>query len=177
MEGITADTMVSSKELAIVLGLGIRRVQQLSQDGVLDSENGRYHLAKSVARYTETITKKESETDKAKETLDLSLKRAKVSMVVMEAKEMQGKMHRSEDVADMTEDLVYSIRAMLVALPGRLAVDVIRAKSAAEAAEIIRKEVHKVMSELATYKYDPKKYEERVRERRKWDASQGDDDD
>ena len=38
----------------------------------------------------------------------------------------------------------------------------------AEAAEIIRKEVHKVMRELAAYHYDPEKYAEKVNERRYW---------
>ena len=31
--------------------------------------------------------------------------------------------------------------------------------------EIIRKEVHAVMQDLSEYRYDPKKYEERVRAR------------
>ena len=39
----------------------------------------------------------------------------------------------------------------------------------------IRKEVSKVMRELAGYHYDPKKYEERVRERRDWSERDSDD--
>ena len=106
-----------------------------------------------------------------------SIKKAKAIVAVMEAQELQGKMHRSEDVADMTEDLIFAIRGMLVALPGRLAVDTAAANTPAEASEIIRKEVYKVMSELSEYKYDPKKYEERVRERKAWDMSESDVDD
>ena len=83
----------------------------------------------------------------------------------MEVEELQGKRHRSEDVAAMTEDLIYTIRGALLALPGRLAVDTSTAKSPNEAAEIIRKEVHAVMQDLSEYRYDPKKYEERVRAR------------
>ena len=55
--------------------------------------------------------------------------------------------------------------------------DVAVVKKPAEAAEIIRKEVHAIMRELANYRYDPEKYEERVRERRKWEAGGGDIDD
>lgn len=94
----------------------------------------------------------------------------------MEANELKGKMHRSEDVSALTEDLVYAIRSMLVALPGRLAVDVAEAADAAEAAIIIRREVHHLMEELAGYQYDPKKYEERVRERQSWEALHDDED-
>lgn len=73
----------------------------------------------------------------------------------------------------MTEDLVYTIRGVLKALPGRLAVDAASASSPSEAAEIIRKEVYQIMEELSHYRYDAKKYEERVRERRSWDVISG----
>ena len=79
-------------------------------------------------------------------------------------------MHRSEDVAAMTEDLIYTVRGSLMALPGRLAVDVTSAQTAAESADIIRAEVFKVMQELSQYRYDPQKYEERVRDRMKWET-------
>lgn len=65
-------------------------------------------------------------------------------------------------------DLVYVIRGMLMALPGRLAVDTAGAASAAETSEIIRVEVYKVLEELAAYKYDPEVYVQRVREREGW---------
>lgn len=174
-EKITLDTAVSAKELAIVLGLSTRRIQQLVQDGILEAvEKGKYHLAKSVSRYIALITKEQSESDKQRTEAEVSIKKAKAIVAVLEAKELQGKMHRSEDVADMTEDLIYTIRGMLLALPGRLAVDVSTTSTPAEAAEMIRTEVYKVMEEISQYQYDPKKYEERVRERRKWDAKGGD---
>ena len=46
----------------------------------------------------------------------------------------------------------------------------VNAKDAADTAEIIRSEVYKVMEELSQYKYDPAKYEEKVRERIKSEA-------
>lgn len=85
-------------------------------------------------------------------------------------------MHRSEDVEAVMTDLVYTIRSMLMALPGRLAVDVVSAKTAAEASEVIRAEVYKVLEELAGYKYDPEEYARRVRDREGWsDLSDGED--
>ena len=108
---------------------------------------------------------------------EIKIKKAKADIAELEAQELQGIMHRSEDVAAMTEDLIYTVRGLLMALPGRLAVDVAAVTTPAEAAEIIRKEVHALMRELANYQYDPEKYEERVRERRKWEAGGGDVDD
>lgn len=110
--------------------------------------------------------------ENAKSAAETSLKEAKAAIAQLEAAELQGKMHRSEDVAAMTEDLVFTLRSMLAALPGRLAVDVAAAESAAEAADIIRREVHAIMAEIVKYRYDPAKYEERVRERRKWEAAE-----
>lgn len=185
MEGdrITAETEVSTTELACVLGITGRRIRQMAEDGELDKvEKGRFHLCDSVQRYIrflskDTLSDNDLKLEKAKRTADVTLKAAKAQIAKMEADELSGKIHRSEDVAAMTEDLIYTIRAALLALPGRMAVDVAAAESPAEAAELIRKEVYKIMQELSGYRYDPQKYEERVRERQNWDALGSDCDD
>ena len=182
-EKITADTTVSTSELAVVLGLTGRRIQQLVQDGTLVTvERGRLPLADAVQRYIKflsagTVDKDDIEVEKARRKSEAVIKASRAAVAKMEVAELQGKMHRSEDVAAMTEDMIYNIRSMLLALPGRLAVDTSAAESAAEAAVIIRREVYAVMNELSHYQYDPQKYEERVRNRRNWDASNGRGDD
>lgn len=180
-EKITDNTEASTTELAMILGITARRVQQMAQDGtIIAVKRGRFNLAESVQRYIAFISSKDkdiSQQDRARQDAEVSIKKAKAVIAVMEAQELQGKMHRSEDVESMTEDLIYAIRGMLVALPGRLAVDTAAAETPAEVSEIIRKEVYKIMSELSEYKYDPKKYEERVRERKAWDMSESDVDD
>ena len=105
-----------------------------------------------------------------KRTAEAQLKASKAKIAKLEAQELEGKMHRSEDVAAMTEDLIFEIRGALIALPGRLAVDVAACGSAAEAADVVRREVNLVMGELANYQYAPQKYAERVRERMRWDT-------
>lgn len=180
---ITSETEVSTTELACVLGITGRRIRQLAEDGDLDKvEQGRFNLADSVQKYIKFVSRNEMseeevKLEKTRRTADVTLKASKARIAKMEADELQGKMHRSEDVAAMTEDLIYTIRSALLALPGRMAVDVSAAESPAEASELIRKEVYKIMGELAGYRYDPKKYEERVRERQNWDTIGRDDDD
>lgn len=179
---ITSETEVSSSELACVLGITGRNIRQLVEDGQLEKVDGRFILSDSVQRYVTFKSKKEKDDDeqrldKARRTAEVTLRASKAQIAKMEADELRGKMHRSEDVAALTEDLIYTVRGSLMALPGRLAVDVAATKTPAEAAEIIRKEVHALMRELANYQYDPEKYEERVRERRKWEAGGGDVDD
>lgn len=173
-EKIGDETEVSSTELAVVLGVTVRRVQQMAQDGTLSTaRKGRFLLADSVQRYIkflslEPVDEEDKKLEKARRVADATIKTSKATVAKLEAEELKGSMHRAEDVAAMTEDLVYTIRGALNALPGRLAVDVAATATPAEAAEVIRKEVHKVMRELARYHYDPQKYEERVRQRRDW---------
>ena len=174
MERITKDTLVSTSDLAAVFGKSARRIQQLTQDGIFKPvKRGRFNLKDSVAAYLEyendSKESDEIETSKAnKAREEARLKKAKADIETLRAEELQGRMHRSEDVAAITEDMIFSIRSALMAFPGRVAIDAHACGSAAEVADVLTKEIHKVMKELSEYEYDPAKYEERVRDREKW---------
>ena len=99
---------------------------------------------------------------------EADMKRSKADMAAMQLKELEGKMHRSEDVEAVTNDLVYTVRSMIMALPGRLAMDVVQVASANEASALIRAECYKILNELANYNYDPAVYQRRVRDREGW---------
>lgn len=178
-EKITEETEVSPAELAAVLRLTGRRVRQLAEDGVLRKNgSGRYKLIENVHLWHATAQPVDDEDQKLEKTRrksEVQIKASKAMVAKLEAEELKGIMHRAEDVAAITEDLVYTIRGALMALPGRLAVDVASCETPAEASDVIRREVYKIMRELASYHYDPKKYEERVRERRDWSERDGDD--
>jgi len=178
---------VKTADICAMTGKSNQWIGQLVSQGTLNKKStphgSLFDLLATMRAYTAMLEerlnsaeekKAESAAEKEKQEAEISIKKAKAIITVLEAKELQGKMHRSEDVAAMTEDLIYNIRSMLLALPGRLAVDVASTQDPAEAAEIIRREVYKIMEELSNYKYDPKKYEERVRERRSWDVESGD---
>ena len=177
-----ARVYVSQEFFAALEGLSRQHVGRLVAQGILTKENGKMELRKNhelLRTWRESQEEEKSVDDEKAEALkrksEAQLKQAKATIATLDAKERMGKMHRSEDVAAMTEDLIYAIRSALIALPGRLAVDVMEAKDSAEASEIIRTEIYKVMEELANYEYDPAKYEERVRERLRLEALDGDD--
>ena len=86
-------------------------------------------------------------TPKAEATLKLS----KAKIAKAQADELSGQMHRSEDVAAMTADLIYTIRGALMAFPGRVAIDAAAITDAAEEAEYLRKEVNNLCAHLAQY--------------------------
>ncbi|HCS73030.1 MAG TPA: hypothetical protein DIW17_04055 [Clostridiales bacterium] len=154
---ITAKTEVSTKEIALILGVTARWVQQLTQDGVLPTiGRNQYNLSETIQAYAEYRAGKIPDaTELEKAEAELSIKKANAVIKVLEAKELQRKMHRSEDVAALTEGLVFTIKEMLLALPERLAVDISTMNKPAEAANIIRNEVYAIMKELSQYKFDP----------------------
>lgn len=173
--------MVDSKTIAALFSMTDRRVQQLTKEGIItatkEGNANRYDLLPTIQKYIKylsdkangkELSKKDSETEDRKLEAEADLKRSKADMAALQLKELEGKMHRSEDVEALTLDLVFTVRSMLIALPGRLAVDVVGAKTASEASEIIREEVYKVLEELSNYKYDPEEYARRVRERQGW---------
>ena len=176
-QGLTTlndETLVNTTTMATVLGLTLRRVQQLIQDGTLETESrGKILLIENVQRYISyasngRISEEEQKLELAKKAADVKIKKARADILRLEAEELKGNFHRSEDVEAITTDLAMTIRAALTALPGRLAVEVAQHTSAEECSIIIRDQVNAVMDALSEYEYNPKRYEERVRQRRAW---------
>lgn len=171
---VTDETEVSTTELAMVIGVTARRVQQLNQDGTFQTiRRGHFLLADNVQRYISFISgsqmsEAERKMEQARKSAELKIKMAKADIAKLEADELKGNMHRSEDVAAIMEDMVMTIRSMLNALPGRLSAMCAKAETAEECSVIIREGIHSVMNELTKYTYDPAKYEKLVRERRDW---------
>jgi phage terminase Nu1 subunit (DNA packaging protein) len=173
--------------IAKLFGVSVRRVQQLTQEGIINTirvgNANRYDLLPTIQKYIKYLqdkangreAKKDDGSESRKLKAEVDLKESKAKMAELELKELEGKMHRSEDVEAMTVDLVYTIRSMIMALPGRLAVDVANAKTAPEASELIKKECHNILNELANYRYDPEAYKRRVRDRQGWRELEDDD--
>lgn len=168
---INDDTVVSTGTMAIILGITSRRVQQLVQDGTFKTaEKGKLFLIDDVHAYIDVITNKErtaeeKKVDRVKASAEAKLKVAKAVMAELQSKELQGKMHRSEDVQAFTQSLVDTIKQSLLSLPGRMSVELSLCETAEECSVIIKDTVKDVLRELSEYEYDPEKYEELVRER------------
>lgn len=183
----TNTKLVDSKTIAALFELTPRRIQQLTKEGIItatkEGNANRYDLLPTIQKYIRYLTakangrepsKKDAEIEGRRLEAEADLKRSKADIAALQLKELEGTMHRSEDVEAVMTDLV---RSMLVALPGRLAVDVSSAATAAEASDIIRAEVYKILEELAGYKYDPEVYARRVRDREGWSELSDDADD
>lgn len=179
--------LIEPKVLANIFGFeGVRRIDQLVQDGVIEPTivkvNGRsvrrYDLIPTVTKYIGHLQDKlKGRTDKTitaleyeqqKEEADIRYKVAKAQKIELELKELKGQLHASEDVDRITDDLILNIRAAILALPGKLAVDVAECETPAEASAVIKRSCNDVLNELSKYKYDPKRYKQLVRMREKW---------
>ncbi|MGM9598678.1 MAG: hypothetical protein ACI3VY_02025 [Faecousia sp.] len=183
---------VKTADICAMTGKTNQWIGQLTSQGVLNktktAHGTLYDLIETMRAYCDMLeqrieaaskpkkTEKEIKREEARAAADVSIKMSKASILKFEADELAGKMHRAEDVEQMTEQLIYTIRNAMVALPSRLAKDTAAATTAAETYEIIRKEVGEAMKEISDFKYDPAKYDELVRERRKLGQSNDEDD-
>ena len=179
---------VTKKDLAQLFGVTTKRIEQLASDGVFTSDGGnpaKYDLTENVrsyvnmlkekARSKRTAKKENPELEKDKLEGEARIKQAKAEMAELELKELQGELHRAEDVEAITTDHVLYFRSMLMALPGKLAVDLAGTHTAAEQSARVKQEINFVLDQLADYKYDPDEYAKRVRGRQGWkDLDDGD---
>ena len=154
---------IKRSDLAEVLGLTVQRIGQLAKDEVIvarsqmdDEEHmsRQYDLASSVQGY-------------------IKYKKAKARKAELEVEELEGKMHRSEDVELVVGDLISMMRGQLMALPGRLASRVVKLESVAKVIQVIQSEVYDTMNRLADYQYSAEAYAELVRSREGWNYDNG----
>ena len=171
----------STQTIAKIFGVSTRRVEQLKTEGIIKGEGKptRYDLFPTIQAYIKYLSDKANGREKKETTeklekrkleAEISWKRTKAEMAELELRELQGEMHRAEDVEALMTDHVLLIRSMILALPSRLAVDVSNAKTAADASEIIKAECYAMLNQLAAYEYNPEEYQRRVRERQGWDV-------
>lgn len=171
----------STQVIAKIFGVSTRRVEQLKTEGIIKGQGKptKYDLLPTIQAYIKHLSdkangreKKETtaELEKEKLSAEVALKKSKADMAELELRELQGEMHRAEDVEAIMTDHVLLIRSMILALPSRLAVDVSNARTAADASEIIKTECYAMLNQLAAYEYNPEEYQKRVRERQGWDV-------
>lgn len=185
---LTAGTpiYVTQADICTAFGKTKSRISQMTGDGIFHKtqtiHGALYNLFEAIKDYCVYLkdqAKKDNEEmaelDARKKKAEAEFKEAKATVAMLEADEFQGKMHRSEDVQAMTADLLFFIRGSITALAGRCATDCAASSDPAEVQKIIEREVFEILKDLSEYKYDPKRYDELVRERMKRDIGGSDD--
>lgn len=167
----------NTKWLSGFFKLSERRIQQLTQDGILPvvkrtREGNQYDLIPTIQRYIYYLqdiannrTKSTEELELQKLNSDIKLKEAKAERALLDLKILKADVLQVEDVRAYVEDLAATTKALLTALPGRLAMDVLNVHSAAEVSEIIDVAVTEILNELKDYEFTIDFYKQRVAER------------
>lgn len=175
----------SADDVAKLLEISVQQVNQLRKEGILKQyrtpAGNRFKLIDAVKDYIHFIR---SDKNDARRTFDearklkaeATLKEYKAREAKLQLLEIEGKVHKSEDIEAIMTELVFSVRSMIMALPGRLAVDLANAKTAQEASDRIEAECYEILDETQNFYYDPEKYKERVREREGWNVVSDPDD-
>ena len=183
-----ADNLQGTQVIANLFGVSTRRVEQLKTEGIIKGEGKptKYDLLPTIRAYIKYLSDKANGREKketmanleeAKLSAEVEIKKSKAEAARLELKELQGKMHRAEDVEAIFTDHVLFLRSMLLAMPGKLAVDLSGEHTAAEQAETVKREVYYILNNLADYRYDPEEYKKRVMERQGWETQREDEDD
>lgn len=152
-------TLISSAELAKILGFSVRRLQQLTKEiPLLQASHGKYDLAKTVQAYIGWLKEKtvnESEGDALKDET-LKLTRAKRIKAELELDLVMGNVHKAEDVMAVVGGMVANVRSRLLDLPVKLAPQMIAKTNIDQVREIVQKEVFSVLQSLS--EYNPEDY-------------------
>ena len=180
------EKLVDAKTLTQLFGYqDVSRIDQLVRSGIITAtkvkefgDSGRmvrkYDLipvTRQFIMYLRGLAEKRQDgaEDAAKMAeADLRYKEARAERMELEIQELRGQMHRAEDVAVLTNDMIARLRGAVMALPGQVAVDCAEARTATEAAAIVKRAVDGLLNEMADYKYTEADYKRLVREREKW---------
>ena len=167
----------NTKWLSSFFKLSERRIQQLTQEGILPTvkrtrDGNQYDLIPTIQRYIYHLqdlvnnrVKSSEEQERQRLDAEIKLKEAKAEIAQLDLKELRAEMLRAEDVQAFIEDLAATTKSLLMGLPGRLAMDLANATTAAERSETIEEAIFEVLNQLSEYEFSVDYYKKRIAER------------
>lgn len=139
-----AQTLLSAAQLAKLLKLSERRVNQLKSAGILTAQKEGFPLVENVQSYIEFLRKDDEKGRDAKARKETALaERAELDLA-----ERRGDLIRVARVAKVVGDAAANAKARLRNLPGRLA-RAVQGKDIAGSEAIIRKGIDEALEAIA----------------------------
>ncbi|MFC3802818.1 hypothetical protein [Cohnella sp. GCM10012308] len=153
-----SEMIFTAAQLADLLGLTPRRVQQLAEEGiVVKSGRGKYVAAESVQNYIRLQAEGAAGKSEVDYFDERALhERAKRRKTELELAVMEGELHRSDDVKLVMNDMIAAFRSRILAMPSKLAPQLLAKDELPVILEMLTREVHDALTELSAY--DPKKF-------------------
>lgn len=169
-----SEQICSTSELAQVLGISDRRIQQLAREGILSPiSRGRFRLCDAVQAYIRFL----GHATPGKGQVDLKAERAMLTKAKRELAEIElaiarGEVHRSEDVEVVMNDMLSAFRSRILAVPVKTAPRLLAQTDMNTIQNILKADIYEALSELANY--NPETFHKRNKEYLLSKAMQGD---
>lgn len=161
------DLTISTHQLAKILGLTDRRIQQLAQDELIPRiERDKYYAPDAVQAYMkqkiEQAEERKQNSDPEEQYLieHARLEKAKREKAEIQISLMKGTVHTAEDVEREMAKMLIAFRAKILALPSKLAPRTAIMTDANKIEELIHKEVFLALQELKDY--DPELFKHKT---------------
>lgn len=171
------EQLVNTKYVANLFKRDESSIQKLAKQKILPyvaktKEGYQFNLPKTMIAYIYYLqelvgnrSKATEEQERQRLDADIRLKEIKAEIALLDLKELKAELLRAEDVQAFIEDLASTTKALLLGLPGRLAMDLANSKTAAERSEIIEEVIFEILEQLSEYDFSVEFYKERVAER------------
>lgn len=156
---------VNADQLAAALGVSVRRISQLYQEGIaIKTKPGRYDLIQTNKNYIETFKKPEKAQDM--KTLELATMAEKLrheqqkrKKTELQVKQIEKNLLNASAVEKVWGDMATVVRTRLLAIPSKISAQLLMIDEQATAQNILRREISDVLNELANYDVDAFEYE------------------
>ncbi|WP_326514797.1 hypothetical protein [Clostridium intestinale] len=156
------EILVDAKTIGAAIGTSDRTVRRLVKEGVLNKvKNGQYDIVDCTNRYIKHITEKQNLMDKDMDKLEqelmiekVLLERAKKKKLEIIVAEMEGTMHKAEDIERLWNWSISNFKSKIRSLPTKISPQVTVLTDLKEINSVIRKEVDEILTELAEYNPD-----------------------
>lgn len=142
--------LYTSKVVASWLGLTERRVRQMRDEGIIqEARPGLYELQPTVRRYIQYL-RGGAGGDKLNEERAglLAIKRKKAQI---ELDELEGGLHRTEDIERALGTMLSNFRTRILAIPAKTAGDLSKMKEQSEIFDRLKMEVDEALEELSNF--------------------------
>ena len=155
--------LVSTEELAKFVGVDVRRIQQLTQEGVIKKEPGdkktsKYDYDRSVHSLLQFYRlKADSRTStESKEMADEKLRQlaAKRELEEMKVKRARGELHHTEDIKRIFGAIFSRVHTGFESLPLGLAPKLVDLTNVMEIATEIKTQLDRILYEITNYDVD-----------------------
>lgn len=146
------EMVVGTGELAAIIGKSDRWIRQLTSDGILTQvSRGKYVLSDAIQDYIKHIEGESSDGKISYRDEKAEHERIKKEKSALELAEMQGKMHRSEHVEAVMNDMLGAFRQRIRAIPMRLAPELVASSDLRVIKGRLSAALDEALAELADY--------------------------